>query len=121
MSNATTEEYASSNEIKVNVVKGATKGVDYITWYKMYAQHRIYSKLALGSTTTIISSMIWGSQWDQIMLWMKNVKNEGQNSYYVVNSVGMGNFSINGVDDGYSGINIAATGCFEVNNMIGTI
>ena len=47
--------------------------------------------------------MIWGSQWDQIMIWMKNVDNESQSSKYVVNSAGMGNFGkISGVDDKWS-------------------
>ena len=63
----------------------------------MYAQQKIYSKLALGNTTTVTSSMIWGSQWDQIMIWMKNVKNTintTNGEYYVINAVGMGNYEV---------------------------
>ena len=122
MSNTTTTTYASSNEVKVNVVKGATNSSDNtsniskVTWYRMYAQQKIYSKLALGSSTTATSSMIWGSQWDQIMIWMKEVKNTNKNSYYVINSLTMGNFGTS--DDSYSDTsNPAATGCFDVKNI----
>ena len=122
MSNTTTTTYANSNEVKVNVVKGATNSSDNtsnisnVTWYRMYAQQKIYSKLALGSSTTATSSMIWGSQWDQIMIWMKEVKNTNKNSYYVINSLTMGNFGTS--DDSYSDTsNPAATGCFDVKNI----
>ena len=85
----------------------------------MYAQQKNYSKLALGTSTTVTSSMIWGSQWDQIMIWMKNIENTTQSSYYVINSVGMGNYgTITGVDDGYSNTSSPApTGCFDVKNI----
>ena len=104
---------------QINVVKGTTTGITSVNWYRMYAQQKNYSKLVLGSATTTTSSMIWGSQWDQIMIWMKGIKNTSQNSFYVVNSVGMGNYgTISGVDDGYSDTsNPAATGCFEVKNV----
>ena len=122
MSDTTTTTYANSNEVKVNVVKGATNSSDNtsnisnVTWYRMYAQQKIYSKLALGSSTTATSSMIWGSQWDQIMIWMKEVKNTNKNSYYVINSLTMGNFGTS--DDSYSDTsNPAATGCFDVKNI----
>lgn len=122
MSNSTTTNYASSNEIKVNVIKGTTTGISDVTWYRMYAQEKSYAKLALGTTTTVTSSMIWGSQWDQIMIWMKNIKNDSQKSYYVLNSVGMGNFgSISGVDDGASSTSSPATTGYSnitrVNNI----
>ena len=38
--------------------------------------------------------MIYGSQWDQIMIWMKEVKNTEDNSkYYILDSSYMGNYS----------------------------
>ena len=112
MSNTTTS-YAESNEIKINVVKGTTTGINNTTWYRMYAQQQIYSKKA---NITGTSSMIWGSQWHQIMIWMKDVDNTAQNSKYIVNSTGMANFK--GADDGYSStINPAPTGCFKVKNV----
>ena len=77
---------------KVKIIKGTDIGINNVDWYRMYAQQKNYSKLALGSTTTKTSSMIWGSQWDQVIIWMKNVENKTKNSYYVVNSLGMGNY-----------------------------
>ena len=116
MSDTTTTSYAESNEIKINVVKGATVGINNTTWYRMYAQEKIYAKKA-GITGT--SSMIWGSQWDQIMIWMKDVDNTARNSKYIVDSIGMANLgNISGVKDGYADTsNPAATGCFDVKNV----
>ena len=99
MDNTTTETYASSNEIKVNVVKGTTTGINNTTWYRMYAQQQIY---ASKTGITLTSSMIWGSQWDQIMIWMRNEKNERVTTwgyYFVTNSLGYGNYgSISGAE-----------------------
>ena len=105
---------------KIKVIKGTTTGISYdssipnfINWYRMYAQQKNYSNLA---NITATSSMIWGSQWDQIMIWMKDVDNISQSSKYVVNSIGMGNFgTISGVDDGWSSISAPApTGYQEI-------
>ena len=73
----------------------------------MYAQQKAYRNLTeISSART--SSMIWGSQWDQIMIWMKDVPSEYTDTtytgkFYVTNAVGMGNFgTISGVNDGWS-------------------
>ena len=90
--------YETSNMVsdnatnKITVIKGTTTGINSVNWYRMYAQQKSYSKLALGDTTPATSSMIWGSQWDQIMIWMKEVRNTNKNSYYVINSLTMGNY-----------------------------
>ena len=94
---------------KIQVVRGATSGVsgNSINWYRMYAQQKAYRNLTeISSART--SSMIWGSQWDQIMIWMKDVPSEYTDTtytgkFYVTNAVGMGNFgTISGVNDGWS-------------------
>ena len=97
----------------IKVVKGTTNGINNVDWYRMYAQQKNYDDLKLTKSNNVKSSMIWGSQWDQIMIWMKEVKN-GKN-YYVTNSAGMGNFNLSGVDDGYDGL--TNTGCFDVKNI----
>ncbi len=76
---------------KVNIVRGTTNGVSNVNWYRMYAQQKAYRSLTEISDTRT-SSMIWGSQWDQIMIWMKEVENEAKSSFYVVNALGMGNY-----------------------------
>ena len=65
------------------------------------------------------SSMIWGSQWNQIMICIKDVDNTTRNSKYIVESIGMANFgSILGVNDGYTSTSAPApTGCFDVKNV----
>ena len=91
--------------------KGTTSGISTgITWYGMYANQSLYSKNILknlNSKTTKTSSMIWGSQYDQIMIWMKNVENDKETTrgkYYVTNGAGKGNYGrIDGVtNDNYS-------------------
>ena len=104
----------------IKVVKGTTNGINNVNWYRMYAQQKNYAKNKFGETAKTKSSMIWGSQWDQIMIWMKDkpakVINETYTEkFYITNAVGMGNFNISGVDDGYAGL--ANTGCFDVKNI----
>ena len=86
--------------------KGTTSGISTgITWYGMYANQSLYSNNVLknvGPKTTKTSSMIWGSQYDQIMICMKNIKNDKETTrgkYYVTNGVVKGNYgkiTING-------------------------
>ena len=106
---------------QITVVKGKTEGINNVNWYRMYAQQKSYSNLALTNSTSITSSMIWGSQWDQIMIWMREISNESQNSYYVINAMGMGNYgNISGVDDGWSTDSAAPTGyqeSYKVKNI----
>ena len=97
-----TAENTSLNDFtnRVTIIKGTSTGVSDeasisdgtgLNWYRMYAQQKNYASLALGETTKT-SNMIWGSQWDQVMVWMRNVENTNKSSLYVVNSLSMGNF-----------------------------
>lgn len=109
----------NNNTNQVKIVKGATNGEKLMsdgTWYNYYFQQRTYSNVVSMSNTT--SYMIWGSQWDQIMIWMRKVENKSQNSYYVLDALKMGNYGQNGIDDGYPDTsNPAPTGCFDVKNI----
>ncbi len=101
--------------------KGTTSGISTgITWYGMYANQSLYSKNILknlNSKTMKTSSMIWGSQYDQIMIWMKNIKNDKETTigkYYVTNGVAKGNYgkiTINGneIKDGNDNITSPAS------------
>ena len=112
MSNSTTTTYAESNKIQVGVKRGTTEGINKVTWYRMYAQQKIYKEKALTESENVTSSMIWGSQWDQIMIWMKEVENEAKSSYYVINSLTMGNYGTSD-DEDESTAEPAATGNSE--------
>ena len=103
----------TSNKIKV--IKGTTEGINNVNWYRMYAQQKSYAELGLNAESEITSSMIWGSQWDQIMIWMRGIRNESQNSYYVINAVGMGNYGT-GDDDTNTSAPVA-TGNREAYNV----
>ena len=102
----------------IKVVKGTTNGINNVDWYRMYAQQKNYDDLKLTKSNNVKSSMIWGSQWDQIMIWMKDEENKTNGKFYITNSSGMGNFNLSGVDDGYDDPNNPAeTGCFDVKNI----
>lgn len=92
-------------KIKVGAVKGKMgrtaslgsdlkDGVTFINWHQMYSYQNCYAEMA--GLSTMSSNMIWGSQWDQIMIWMKDIPNTtsyaGDNPWYIVNSKGMGNY-----------------------------
>ena len=111
MSSSSSEDLSK----RVTVIKGATTGIRENNWYRMYNQQKNYKNLGIkNAETSIISSMIWGSQWDQIMLWMREVPSEFKNeiytgSFYVTNSIGMGNFgTISEVDDGWNDTSLPA-------------
>ena len=102
------------NTSAVNIVKGSTDGISNVTWYKMYEGQKAYKDAVLKNSKTTGSSMIWGSQWDQIMIWMKEIKN-GEH-HYITNSIGMGNYAL--VEDGYQDTTKPSnTGCFDVKNI----
>ena len=104
--------YETSNMYTNQVAskKGTTRGINHVTWYRMYAIQSLYSNNVLKNVepkATKTSSMIWGSQYDQIMIWMKNVENDKEKTrgkYYVTNGAGKGNYeTISGVtNDNYS-------------------
>ena len=98
-------ETTNMNTNQVASKKGKTSGINNVTWYRMYAIQSLYSNNVLKNVypkTTKTSSMIWGSQYDQIMIWMKNVENDKETTrgkYYVTNGVVKGNYgkiTING-------------------------
>lgn len=105
MSNETTTTYDESNKIKVNIVKGTTNGISNITWYRMYAQEKIYAD---SIETSFSSNMIWGCQWDQVMIWLKDIDNSSQNTKYILNGLRMGNYN--------SGV-IRNTGYYKTRNI----
>ena len=61
------------------------------TWYGLYAkQKELYNK----ENDSVVSGMIYGSQWDAIMNWMKDIENPyamTENKLYILDSVAMGN------------------------------
>ena len=97
-------ETSKMNADKISIIEGTQDGVNNVNWYSMYAKQKKYSNQK--SLGIMQSSMIWGSQWDQIMIWMKEEENEKKNSYYVTYGTG---------DDTQNGL--ANTGFFEVKNV----
>ena len=80
------------------------------------AQKNIYEDTAEAKT-----HMIWGSQWDQMMIWMKDVPNTSKNvtngkPFYILNSIDMGVYSNNRAQY-WDNETDKTTGKFEVKNV----
>ena len=108
----------------VTVIKGITVGINKVTWYNMYKNQKNYSSTEFSDSTPMItSSMIWGNQWDQIMIWMKgvqNITNDTNGNHYIINSVGMGNFGVDENGEEKTSQEVANTGSsenFKVKNI----
>jgi hypothetical protein len=72
------------------VSKKGENDISSQTWYTMYKK----LKALYGSESKVVSSIIWGSQYDQVMLWMKDIDNPNvAGSKYIYDSTGMGNYS----------------------------
>ena len=94
--------YVARYELSWNstVAKGESKRAKTVTtatdtatyyWYGLYsACQGMYNQTA----DKVQSLMITGAQYDQIMIWMRNVKNTSDSTkYYIVNSTGMGYYN----------------------------
>ena len=68
---------SSSDDIAVNIVagKGTSDGIYMVNWYRMYKQQQNYVSKKNLNTSTIQSTMIFGSAWDQTMIFA-NCANE---------------------------------------------
>ena len=76
----------ASMQSKANQPPMTAEALSGNKWWGMYAKQKVYN-----SNNKMTSSMIWGSQWDQVMIWMKEVENPGKaNPFYVLDSTGMG-------------------------------
>ncbi len=95
-------ETGSVSTAKAVTVKG-NSDIANQTWYKLYQMNKDMIK-----ENGIKSSMIWGSQWDQTMIWFDT--QGGTNKDYVYNSAGKGQY----------GGSIATTGSstnYAINNI----
>ena len=74
-------ETGSGYVVKPNVAPQAN-----VNWYAFYQkQKEMYQ-----ASSKVMSSMVYGSQWDQVMLWMYN---DPATKAYVTDSTGKGNYS----------------------------
>ncbi len=91
--------YIGRYESSVSGNKAASKKdqtpMTSITWYKMYKnQKNIYD-----GATEPKTHMIWGSEWDQVMIYLKDVPNNNEgvkNRFFILDSTKMGSYKDNG-------------------------
>ena len=88
--------YESGNLETTAVSKAGATGISNVNWYQMYKAHKnIYGNVE-GKKT----HMIWGSQFDQVLIYLKDVPNTSVNvtngkPFFVLNSIDMGVYSNN--------------------------
>ena len=75
------------DDVDSDLADGDGKGASWYTYYnKQKALH--------AGSSSVVSGMIYGSQWDAIMAWMKDVPNVDDTSKkYINDSTGMGHYS----------------------------
>ena len=84
-------ETGGFNSTKVVSKKGEdSQSCTSANWYKMYhMQKGLYNK----ESDSVVSGMIYNSQWDAIMSWLGDVENiKLQGEKYIDNSIGMGHY-----------------------------
>ena len=84
--------YSTKGESKRGKAVATAEDTNTNQWYGLYtACQGMYPSSEI---TGMKSSMIYGSEWDQIMIWMKDVKNTQDNTkYYILDSSYMGNYN----------------------------
>ena len=95
--------YIGRYESSVNSTKVASKksqdSMAFTTWYDMYTrQKNIYEGVSTAKT-----HMIWGSQWDQVMIYLKDVQNNNEGAkkkFFILDSTGMGKYGGSRVSTG---------------------
>lgn len=60
-----------------------------VSWFELYKTEKTLK------THTTTSHMVWGCQWDQVMIWLKDMRNEysSENAFAILNSTGLGNYA----------------------------
>lgn len=105
---------------ETNELYGSTKEsipIKNTSWYLMYKnQKELYNE----ENDSVVSGMIYGSQWDAIINWMKDISNITNSSkLFIKNSIGMGWYSDNydsGNPSHYTGLDLN-----EGNNRVKNI
>ena len=73
-----TESLAGTNgtaQSKQGVIPSSAKDSGTLTWYGLYSKQ---NKTYTGTNNSVESSMIWGSQYDRVMNWVKEGINEAE-------------------------------------------
>ena len=61
--------------------------VTNVSWFDLYEKEKTLK------TLTTKSHMIWGCQWDQVMIWLKDLRNQYNNAFAILDSTGLGNYA----------------------------
>ena len=61
--------------------------VTNVSWFDLYETEKTLK------TLTTKSHMIWGCQWDQVMIWLKNIRNQYNSEFLILDSTGYGNYA----------------------------
>ena len=83
--------YETTGTVMLPTVQKGKTVLASTTWYQHYKILKDMYKL----NGNVASGMIWGCQYDQIMLWMQDIDNPHvEGAKYITNSTGMGNHTV---------------------------
>ena len=87
LSNATASSAGTGGtaQSKQRVIPTSAKNSETSNWYGLYSKQ---DKTYTGTNNSVESSMIWGSQYDRILNWVKEGKNEKEKSKITNTSLG---------------------------------
>lgn len=95
------------------VLKGQTS-IKGANWFRQYVSNK---KIVDKNNNKATSSMIWGCQWDQVILWMKDIDNtEKADVKYIKDSTGMG-FYLTDSDSPQSPTITGSSSKYKVKNI----
>ena len=111
-------ESSGLEDNKIPIVQQNQTPTGSTNWYTMYKN----SKKLAQADSKVTSSMIYGSQWDQVMLWMKDVENPTvteEKKYYIWYSIGMGWYSdnVDGNSEHKTGVDLTDDALNRVKNI----
>jgi len=98
------EAMTTTTTLEQNWETSLTNNPNSATWYGLYAkQKELYPR---SSDESVVSGMIYGAQWDAIMMWMQDIQNVSDGSKkFIIDGSGMGNYSGSLVTTGYYAVN----------------
>ena len=119
--------YETSNMVNENTnstvrtVAGTTTGINNVSWYRMYAQQKKYAENK--GLTSVKSTMIQGSAYDQVMKFVENGMRPDGNTYTIKTAGNVGHGSSQGITGIYQtgGLNYPSSATVPYNDKVKNI
>ena len=111
----------SDTNATVKSVAGTNTGISSVTWYRMYAQQKKYAEN--NGLTSVKSTMIQGSAYDQVMKFVENGTRPDGKTYTIKTKGNVGHLSEQGISNIYQtgGLNYPSSATVPYNDKVKNI